>query len=200
VAQATLNGELVFDGGIPCDCRFEYGETLAYGIFTPWHPGLVTGDTFFDVIYGLRDATTYFFRAVARNPLGVVNAAGASVLTPVVPPIIATVAATGISTHYATLNYYVVNDTGFPCIVWFEYGATIAYGMESSKEPGQESYDTGGIIVSGLAAGTYFHYRAVIQNQNGVGYGEDMVFTTLSLLSPMSGISMEQILMLEEVK
>lgn len=198
MAQATLNGTLVNDGGAVCDCCFEYGETLAYGTFTQWITGLVTGDTFSTVVYGLRDGTTYYYRAIARNPMGVAVAAGVSFVTPFLPPEIATVAATLIDTHTAQFNFYLHNDMGNPCVVWFEYGATIAYGLESSKLPSQVSYNAGGIDVQMLGAGIPFHFRAVAKNMYGVGYGEDMVFSTLSALTPASGLSMELILLLEE--
>ncbi len=198
MADATLNGTLVDDGGFPCDVRFEYGETIAYGTFTQWVPGYVTGDNFSAILYGIRYGTTYFYRAIARNPLGVVVAAGVSFTTPFLPPEIATVAATLIDPHSAQLNFYLVNDMANPCVVYFEYGATIAYGMESGKLPGQQSYDTGGIDVKGLGAGIPFHFRAVAENMYGRGYGEDMVFSTLSDLSPRSGLTMELMLLMEE--
>ncbi len=199
MAQVTLNGTLVDDGGAPCDCRFEFGETLAYGTFTEWLPGLLTGANFQQVLYGIRYGTIYYYRAIARNPLGVAVAAGASFTTPFLPPEIVTVAATQISPHSAQLNYYLHNDMGNPCVVYFEYGATIAYGMESSKVPSQVSYDTGGIDVQMLGSGLPFHFRAVAENIYGVGYGEDMVFSTLSDLSPRSGLSVELMLLLEEM-
>ena len=198
MAEAILNGTLLDDGGAPCDCRFEYGETLAYGTFTEWQPSLVTGDTFLQIVYGLRYGTTYFYRALARNALGVAVAAGASFTTPFLPPEIVTMAASLIDTHTAQLNFYLANDMGYPCVVLFEYGATILYGMESRKLPGQVRGDTDGMDVEMLASGLPFHFRAVAENMYGRGYGEDMVFSTLSDLSPRSGLSMELMLLLEE--
>ena len=198
MAQATLNGTLVDDGGVPCDVRFEYGLTLAYGTFTEWLPGLVTGDTFQQTIYGLLYGTLYYYRALARNPLGVATATGGTFTTVTGPPVIHTRAAGLISTHAALLNFHLSDDSGSPCVVWFEYGATMAHGLDSSKMPGQESPATEGISVSMLASGSPFHYRAVAANAFGVGYGEDMVFTTLSDLSPRTGMSMELMLLLEE--
>lgn len=198
MTQATLNGTLTGDGGAPCDCRFEYGETLAYGTFTQWIVGLRTGGTFFAVVYGLRGGTTYFYRAVARNPAGTAVATGASFAIPSTVPEIVTTPATEIDPHSALLNFYLSNDMGFPCVVWFEYGATRAYGTESSKLPSQESYDSDGITIRNLGAGIPFHFRAVAENRNGRGYGEDMVFSTLSAFSPASGLSMELMLVLEE--
>lgn len=198
MTQATLNGTLLDDGGFPCDVRFEYGETIAYGTYTQWQFGLVTGDTFQQVIYGLRYGTEYFYRALARNLAGVAVATGLTLIIPPGLPEIATMPATMINTHAAALNFYLVNDMGYPCVVYFEYGATMAYGQKSLRYPGVQSYDTGGVYVQGLASGMPFHFRAVAENMYGRGFGEDMVFTTLSDLSPRSGLPMELMLLLEE--
>lgn len=197
MAQATLHGTLVNDGGLPCDCCFEFGETIAYGTYTQWILGLRTGDVFMDVVYGLRYATVYYYRAVARNALGIATATGTTLTTPYILPQIATMPATGISPHKAVLNYYLENDMGSPCVVYFEYGLTKSYGLKSSKQPGVVSYDSGGIEVDSLGAGMPFHYRAVAENNRGAGYGEDRVFSTLSEFSPYSGLTMELVTLLE---
>lgn len=72
---ATLNGTLTDDGGEACDVRFQWGTTIAYGNDTAWQPGKVTGNTFSANISGLRRATTYHFRAQARNSGGTGNGA-----------------------------------------------------------------------------------------------------------------------------
>jgi len=72
MAQATLNGLLVDDGGEPCSVRFEYGNTVAYGLTTPWQIGMVAGDTFSAIITDLGSNTVIHFRAVARNSFGTV--------------------------------------------------------------------------------------------------------------------------------
>ena len=46
MAQATLNGTLLDDGGSsPCDCGFEWGETTSYGHTTSTQSKL-EGQTF----------------------------------------------------------------------------------------------------------------------------------------------------------
>lgn len=64
---ATLNGTLGDDGGMACDCGFEYGETEAYGTITPTE-SKNTGETFSQAITGLSPGTVYHFRAIATNP------------------------------------------------------------------------------------------------------------------------------------
>ena len=66
---ATLNGTLDDDGGELCDCGFEWGPDIVYGITTPTQ-GKITGEAFSQVIGGLPPGTTYHFRAFATNSWG----------------------------------------------------------------------------------------------------------------------------------
>lgn len=65
-SSATLNGTLDDDGGEPCDCGFEWGETIDYGNTTPTQ-SRTTGQSFSQVITGLSPDTTYHFRAFGTN-------------------------------------------------------------------------------------------------------------------------------------
>ena len=78
---ATLNGTLTDDGGEACDVRFQYGPTVAYGTDMAWQSGKVTGNTFSADISGLKKATTYHFRAQARNSKGTSDGLDATFFT-----------------------------------------------------------------------------------------------------------------------
>jgi hypothetical protein len=71
MAQATLNGQLVDDGGLVCAARFDWGTDIDYGFETPWQGGFTTGMTFSHTIYNLAEGVLYHFRAVARNVNGI---------------------------------------------------------------------------------------------------------------------------------
>lgn len=71
MAQATLNGVLIDDGGEFCDCWFEWGATTLYGMSTPKQINLVSGNAFNETIYNLQGGTLYHFRAAAQNSMGV---------------------------------------------------------------------------------------------------------------------------------
>ena len=65
----------MLDGGLICHGRFEYGKTLSYGQVTDWQ--LVTEDNpssnrgyFTADVNNLDPGTTYYFRAIAANPMG----------------------------------------------------------------------------------------------------------------------------------
>lgn len=67
--SATENGTLDDDGGMACDCGFEWGETVAYGNTTPTQ-SRTTGQSFSRGISGLSPNTLYHFRAFATNAVG----------------------------------------------------------------------------------------------------------------------------------
>jgi hypothetical protein len=71
VSQATLNGQIVDDGGLVCSAYFEWGSTTDYGFKTPSTGGLITGSTFAATIYNLTEGVLYHFRAVAKNSIGI---------------------------------------------------------------------------------------------------------------------------------
>lgn len=72
---ATLHGHVDDDGGEPCEYRFQYGLTTAYGTNTAWTGNYVTGETFGKVITGLVLGNTYHFRVQVRNSAGTANGA-----------------------------------------------------------------------------------------------------------------------------
>ena len=71
MSQATLNGQLVIDGGVVCTVYFEWGSSTDYGFQTPPQGGMVTGSTFNATIYNLAEGVLYHFRAVATNRVAI---------------------------------------------------------------------------------------------------------------------------------
>lgn len=71
MAQATLNGQLVDDGGSVCDAWFEWGTDVSYGMITPRQGGFTSGALFSATITGLAEGVLYHFRAVASNRQGI---------------------------------------------------------------------------------------------------------------------------------
>jgi len=64
---ATLRGEIIDDGGDPyLLVWFEYGETQSYGYTTPVQEKYGTGE-FTYTVSGLKECTTYHYRACARH-------------------------------------------------------------------------------------------------------------------------------------
>ena len=93
--------------------------------------------------------------------------------------------ATDITATSATLNGY--RDGGAyncPNYVWFQWGKTESYGNVTAQKtvPLNANFSE---TITGLAPGTTYHYRAVIDYCYGTCYGADMTFTTEATSAPV---------------
>jgi hypothetical protein len=94
-------------------------------------------------------------------------------------PTAATGTASGVGRTAATLSGTV--DPGGAVTSWhFEYGTTTAYGLESGGGDTTAGNDPEAVSVqvSGLSAGTTYHYRLVATNAGGTVTGSDRTFRT----------------------
>jgi hypothetical protein len=92
-------------------------------------------------------------------------------------PSVSTLAATGISLISATLNG-TVNPNGLATNYHFEWGTTISYGNNTpvvSAGSGSASIPVNAVI-SGLTAGTTYHFRITATNSDGTSNGNDLTF------------------------
>ncbi len=67
--EAAINGFLEDDGGMLCNCGFEWGLTESYGKVTPLQ-SKTAGEYFSQLLSGLEPDTVYHFRALASNAFG----------------------------------------------------------------------------------------------------------------------------------
>jgi len=67
--EATINGFLEDDGGLLCNCAFEWGLTESYGKVTSIQ-NKTAGEHFSQILTGLEPDTIYHFRALASNVFG----------------------------------------------------------------------------------------------------------------------------------
>ncbi len=111
------------------------------------------------------------------------NASGAPEWQSIIQsPTVITLAAT-FNLPTAILNA-TVNPNKLPTTVTFQYGITTTYGNSIVATP--SPIDGSSIFnvsadVSGLVAGTLYHFRVRAENTLGVVYGDDMSFTLLGL-------------------
>ena len=73
-----------------------------------------------------------------------------------------------------------VNPHNRPTTYYFEYGRTTAYGSRTSDTAAGrgESGVSAAATISGLTAGTSYHFRIVARSDAGTTYGTDRTFTT----------------------
>ncbi len=87
------------------------------------------------------------------------------------------VAVTGSS---ASVLGVIDTAAGHPVTYHFEWGTTVAYGHTTPVvDAGDETENAIGADLRGLAPGTTYHYRLVVDNDQGESIGRDRTFTTL---------------------
>ncbi len=92
-------------------------------------------------------------------------------------PVVSTTAASNVTCTGATLNG-TVNPSGLATTYHFEYGTTTSYGTNTpvtSAGAGNAAV-TVNAPITGLTAGTMYHYRLVAVNSDGTTNGDNMTF------------------------
>ncbi len=97
-----------------------------------------------------------------------------------------TTGANGSVTYQSAVLFGTVNPRGLSTEVYFQYGTTNKYGAQSTPAelPAGAKAVAVSIAVSGLAAGTIYHYRIVASNATGTALGADR--TVLTAKIPLS--------------
>ena len=175
--SAKLNGS-VNPRGSTTTVRFQYGPTTSYGHTTATQTR--TGNTSLPItanISGLSASHLYHFRIVATNGGGT-SFGPDRTFTTTGAPSGTTNPATNVARSSARLNGS-VNPHGLPTTVRFQYGRTTSYGSRTLDKTKTGNNDQTVVAnISGLSAGTTYHFRIVTSNSLGTRYGTDRTFTT----------------------
>lgn len=93
-------------------------------------------------------------------------------------PVVVTLDPSNVTTNSATLNA-TVNPNTLATTYYFEWGTTQAYGNTTTTQnlPVGSTAVNVSANLSGLTAGTTYHYRIVATNNDGTSYGQDKIFT-----------------------
>jgi hypothetical protein len=163
--------------------HFEYG---IYGIsdysFSTEKESAGSGSEEIDVmsiISSLSPSTTYQYRLVAENSVGISYGEALTFTTVAVPPTVTTQSATHVTTSTAQLNG-TVNPNGLSTTYCFMWGMTTNYGNITTNTSVGSGIDTVSVNFSltELTSGVTYHYIIVATNSSGTNYGSDISFTT----------------------
>lgn len=167
--------------------HFEYGTTTAYGSSTvPQTLAAASGARSASAqLTGLQPYTTYHYRLVATSGAGTTDGSDHTFTTAALSPQAETDPPSATAATSATLTGE-VNPRGAPLTYHFEYGTTTGYGTSTAEQSGGagSASEPVSATVSGLTAGTVYHYRIVATGPAGTVYGDDEQFFT-----PVSGSS-----------
>jgi|GEM_PF-1795569 len=160
-----------------------------------------SASNFSESVPSLSVNTTYYFRAVAQNSMGLAYGSVYSFTTtgnnnyyppynpPTYPasyqaPTVITYSATGISRGTAILNGYVNPNGSYDTVRWFEYysnGSSLSTNRISQGSTISNFSD----YLTTLTPNTTYHFRAIAQNSYGTNYGSYYVFTTDAIPQPV---------------
>lgn len=141
-------------------------------------------------VNGLQIGATYHYRLVASNANGVTTSGHDQTFVPLIvrprvndlPPSVSSISRT------AGLAFGTINPEELDTVVYVEYGTSTGYEAQSPPvDVGAGGVDEriGPVVLSGLKAGTTYHYRLVASNQAGVTTGPDYTFTTSAATPPI---------------
>jgi subtilisin family serine protease len=175
--------------GIAADAFLEYGATASYGSQTTAVPvgyGTSPVSTAPITFGGLSPATDYHVRLVARNPFGQATLSDALFSTNG-PPAVVSQVSTPQTGGNAARPGGTVNSRGLPTTAYYEYGTTVAYGMQTPAVSTGTTLPTAtpfAQAIDGLSPNTTYHYRLLATNAAGTATGADATFTTTSAQAP----------------
>jgi hypothetical protein len=197
-SSAVLHGAVDPDGATVTACDFEYGTTTTYGSSAACAQrvggGLAPVEVSADVS-GLTSGTVYYFRLVVTNAGGTTSGGflvdSSSFTTSGPPaPTVTTTGALNVGSTSATLTGVVIPGESPLTDCHFAYGDTVSYGSSIPCDQTVAASTTLVAVsagVTGLTAGTTYHYQLVATNSEGTGYGRDEVFTTTGSSPPTVG-------------
>lgn len=190
---ATLNAEVNANGHAALSCAFEYTDHAdfeANGFTNAVEKSCSklpdgTGSTAVEAkVSGLSLSTLYHYRVSTTTNGGSVSSGSQTFETlPNTPATATTEAPTAVTQTGATLKGKVNPQGGTVSSCRFEYGSSTSYGTNLACPTTPEAVTTDvalSKVISGLTAGTSYHYQLVVVTNAGTAKGGDVEFKTAS--------------------
>jgi len=158
------------------DSQAEYGTTSSYGSSSAIDSSLVLAHTV--TLSGLTASTTYHYRVKSRDAAGNLATSGDFTFTTspppdTTPPVISAVVVGAVSSSGGTVSW-TTNEASSSQV---DYGTTSSYGSSSALNSSLVLAHS--VTLSGLAAGTTYHYRVRSQDAaSNLATSSDFNFTT----------------------
>jgi predicted phage tail protein len=168
------------------------GYKVYYGTASrSYGPSTNTGNVTSYTVTGLSTGT-YYFAVTAYDSSGNESGFSNEVLKTIAPtgdttpPVISAVTSSGVTATGATINW----TTNEASDTQVEYGKTTAYGSSTTLNTAQVTSHLQSL--SGLSAGTLYHYRVKSKDAAGnLGTSFDLTFTTSSVLPAPQNITVK---------
>jgi uncharacterized protein (TIGR02145 family) len=181
---AASGGNVTADGGGTITSRGVCWATTANPTTTNSKTSDGTGTGLFtSSIAGLTPGTAYHVRAYATNSSGTAYGSEVTFTTLTAVPVLTTTAVTGITSVAAVSGGNITSDGGSAVtargVCWNTTVKPVATDPHTTDGTGVGSFPSN---LSGLLPNTAYHVRAYATNTNGTAYGDDVPFTTLTVV------------------
>jgi RHS repeat-associated protein len=179
---ATINWTTNYNS----DSQVEYGLTTGYGQLAPVTPNPAPVTAHSQALSGLTSDTEYHYQIRSKDSAG--NLAVSGDLTfRTGSLVISNVAAGGVTTSGATITW----TTNANSDSQVEYGVDTGYGLSAPTTPNPTLVTAHSQSLSGLTAGTVYHYRVKSRDAGGkIAVSGDFTFATTSSGSiPLDGLA-----------
>lgn len=182
---ATSGGNVTSNGGSTITAKGVCWSTSANPTIANAHKGDSSAvNTFSTIINGLSPNTLYYVRAYATNHIGTAYGNQVSFTTTNPVPTVLTNTVTNITTGTATSGGYVTSDGGLPVTVrgvcWGTSANPTVDGTHTTDGSGMGNFISS---LTGLTTSTSYYVRAYATNSLGTAYGNQVTFTTASVLT-----------------
>jgi uncharacterized protein (TIGR02145 family) len=142
--------------------------------------------SFVSTMTGLSQGTIYYLRSYATNSAGTAYGNELNFTTVVITiPILTTTSITSVTTISASSGGNITDDGGASVttrgICWNTSGNPTVADTKTTNGSGTGVFSSN---ITGLAAGTTYYARAYATNSTGTAYGNELSFTTLSIVIP----------------
>jgi hypothetical protein len=189
VSSAVLNGT-VNPNGAATAYRFEWGLTTGYGLTSPVKSagGGTKPVAASAKIKALLPGTVYHYRLGALNRFGGALGTDRKFRTAGNPPPEAATGPSQVTSATTATVTGVINPHGQSTTYYFQFGPTTAYGANTgvAAVPAGSAPVNVSAQLSGLAQGTFFHYRIVATHGSSVPqFGADAIFLTFPSPRPV---------------
>jgi len=181
---AVSGGDITSTGGASITVRGVCWSTLQNPTIADNHTseGPGTG-TFTSNITGLTGNVTYYVRAYATNSAGTAYGNELNFNTGAVVPTLTTAAVTSITSTSATSGGDISSDGGSSVtakgVCWSTSANPTTADSKTSDGTGADPFTSN---ITGLNPGTTYHVRAYAINSVGTSYGNDVSFTTSTVI------------------
>ena len=193
--SASSGGNITADGGASVTARGVCWSTSQNPTITnsKTSDGSGTG-SFTSSITGLSPGITYYARAYATNSIGTSYGNQISFTTTVVVPVLTTTTASAVTSNSASSGGNITSDGGASVtargVCWSTSQNPTITNSKTTNGSGTGSFTSS---ITGLSPGTTYYVRAYGTNSAGTGYGDQVSFTTATVLPTVTTTSLTNV-------